>query len=101
MHYTGVRNDKGESPLDHALECMNEGCVDVSLYLLSPGYGGDKEKIKLLNGACEWGELNVVKDLIEQQKVDPSKCQLTVDHFINVMSTPLFRTTNMLTKIIP
>ena len=72
----GARNDGGESPLDHALECFNDGCVEVSLFLLSPGYGGDQEKIKLLSGACEWGELDLVKDLVEQQNVDPSECSL-------------------------
>ena len=72
----GARNDRGESPLDQALECYSDGCVEVSLFLLSPGYGGDQEKIKLLNGACYLGELDVVKDLVEQQKVDPSECSL-------------------------
>ena len=72
----GARNDDGQSPLDNALGCDHEGCVEVSLFLLSPGYGSDREKHKLLNGACYLGELNLVKDLVEQQKVDPSECSL-------------------------
>ena len=72
----GARNNEGESPLDHALKCENEGCIEVSLFLLSPGYGNDQEKIKLLCGACFLGELDLVKDLVEQQKVDPSECSL-------------------------
>ncbi len=68
-----MRDDEGRSPLDKALEDMgiNDGCVDVSLYLMSRGCGGDEDKAKLLCGACFWGNLSVVKELVEQEKVDP------------------------------
>ena len=86
----GAQDDKGESPLDQALKCYNDGCIEVSLFLLSPGYGGDQEKIKLLSGACYLGKLDVVKDLVEQQNVDPSECSLQY-----CITTQLFITTIM------
>ncbi len=69
-----MRDDEGQSPLDKALGgCMydDEGCVDVALYLMSRGCGGDKDKAKLLCAACFHGKLGVVKELVEQHKVDP------------------------------
>ena len=93
----GVLDNGGQSPLDKALACDYKDCVDISLFLLSPGYGGDKEKIKLLNGACKWGKLELVKDLIEQQKVDPSECLFMV---VAGIYTLLFLTINMHTKMI-
>ena len=73
-----MRDDEGRSPLDIALEDLygNEGCVDVALYLMSCGYAcGDEDKAKLLCAACYWGKLDVVKELVEQHKVDPkSEC---------------------------
>ena len=50
-----------------------EGCVDVALYLLNHGCdGNDKDKAKLLCGACEHGKLDVVKELVEQHHIIPS-----------------------------
>ncbi len=73
-----MRDDEGQSPLDKALDYPygNDGCVDVALYLMSRGCAcGDEDKAKLLCGACQWGKLDVVKELVEQQKVDPrSEC---------------------------
>ncbi len=63
-----MRDDEGQSPLDIALR---GGCVDVALYLMSRGCGGDEDKAKLLCEACRWGKLGVVKELVEQYKVDP------------------------------
>ncbi len=65
--------------MDKALdpECLydNEGCVDVALYLMSRGCGGDEDKAKLLRRACLYGNLGLVKELVEQHKVDPnSEC---------------------------
>ncbi len=45
--------------------------MDVALYLMSRGCGGDEHKAKLLCAACWWGKLGVVKQLVEQDKVDP------------------------------
>ena len=69
-----MRNGKGQSPLDRALRgvYVNEDCVDVCLYLLNHGCGGDKERVKLLMGACSNGNLSVVKEMVEQYKVNPN-----------------------------
>ncbi len=69
-----MRDDEGQSPLDIALQGWyedGEGCVDVALYLMSRGYGGDKDKAKLLCAACYQGKLGLVKKLVELHKVDP------------------------------
>ena len=69
-----VRDDEGRSPLDSALEgvFVNERCVDVCHYLINHGCGGDKERVKLLMGACHCGNLSVVKEIVEQYKVNPN-----------------------------
>ncbi len=71
-----MRDDEGQSPLDIALyDLDNDDCVDVALYLMSRGCGGDEDKAKLLCGACYWGKLGAVKELVEQHNVDPkSEC---------------------------
>ena len=79
---TDVRDDEGQSPLDKALRGLypdnygdNYECVDVALYLMSRGCAcGDENKAKLLLAACLHGNLDVVKELVEQHKVDPSEC---------------------------
>ena len=68
-----MRNYEGESPLDRALEDLDEDCVDVALYLMSRGCAcDDEDKAWLLCAACDLGKLGVVKELVEQYKVDPS-----------------------------
>ena len=69
-----MRDDDGESPLDIALEDMyNEDCMDVAHYLMSRGCAcGDEDKARLLCAACDLGKLGVVKELVEQYKVDPN-----------------------------
>ncbi len=72
-----MRDDKGQSPLDIALEDLHdEGCMDVALYLMSRGCAcGDEDKAKLLCGVCWSGRLDMVKELVEHHKVDPkSEC---------------------------
>ncbi len=73
-----MRDDEGRSPLDIALENLDDydDCVDVALYLMSRGCAcGDEDKAKLLCGACLYGKLDVVKELVQQHKVDPkSEC---------------------------
>ncbi len=63
------------SPLDIALRLqeMYDGDYgfDVALYLVNHGCGSDENKAKLLCEACKHGELDVVKELVEQHKVDP------------------------------
>ena len=73
-----MRDDEGQSPLDNALLDLYErgdGCVDVAHYLMSRGCGGDEDKAKLLCAGCYHGNMGVVKELVEQHKVDPkSEC---------------------------
>ena len=66
-----VRDDHGQSPLDRVLEDMDdEEDLDFGLYLIN--HGCDVEgKVKLLCEACYWDRLDVVKELVEQHKVDP------------------------------
>lgn len=72
-----MMDDWEQSPLNIALNsdylygCLDDGCMDVALYLMSRGCGGDEHKAKLLCAACWWGKLGVVKQLVEQDKVDP------------------------------
>ncbi len=71
-----MRDDDGESPLDIAMYGIyNEDCkyMDVALYLMSRGCAcGDEDKAALLCVACDLGKLGVVKELVEQYKVDPN-----------------------------
>ena len=74
-----MRDDEGQSPLDKALDIEflyeNDGRVDVAHYLMSRGCAcGDKNKAELLCAACYHGNMGVVKELVEQHKVDPSEC---------------------------
>ena len=64
--------DDGKSLLDKALDGgYSEGC-DVALYLINNGYGNEQDKAKLLCRGCSSGNLDIVKELIEQHKVDPN-----------------------------
>ena len=66
---TDIRDDKGRSPLDVALASYSH--IDVPLYLINHGCGDDKDKAKLLCRACQQNRLDIVKDLVEEQKLDP------------------------------
>ena len=77
----GVRDDKGKSPLDRAMENVfsTKGCPEVAHYLMSHGFDSDKETIaKLLCGACQWGKLAIVKDLVKQHKLNPKSEKLDI-----------------------
>ena len=66
-----------QSPLDNALNewWEHDGCVDVAHYLMSCGCAcDDEDKDLLLRAACYHGNMGVVKELVEQHKVDPSEC---------------------------
>ena len=71
-----MRDDEGQSPLDKALGVYNDGCMDVAHYLMSRGCAcGDENKAVFLCAACCYGNMGVVKELVEQHKVDPkSEC---------------------------
>ena len=69
----GVRDDTGQSPLDVVLDKESEDNGDVGFYLIKHhGDGDEQDKDKLLCRACKWGNLDVVKELVEQHKVDPN-----------------------------
>ena len=77
MFTAGVRDDKGHSPLNSAIMSDNfiidSVCADITLYLMNHGCTcSDEDKAKLLCEACYWGRLDVVKELVEQHKVDPN-----------------------------
>ena len=73
----GVRDDKGHSPLAIAIMSKNQftdsGCADIALYLMNHGCTcSNEDKAKLLCKACSRGNLDMVKELVEQHKVDPN-----------------------------
>ena len=79
----GVQDDEGQSLLDITLENRDydfpDDSLNTTLYLMTHGYGGDEDKVKVLCKACYWGKLDVVKELVEQHKVDPNgECCYTV-----------------------
>ena len=48
------------------------GSVDVALYLINHGAGDDKDKAKLLCRACQLDRLDIVKEFVEEHKLDPN-----------------------------
>ena len=77
MFTADVRDDKGHSPLNIAITNVHRlGYVDIALYLMDRGCTcSDEDKAKFLCGVCLWGKLDMVKELVEQHKVDPnSEC---------------------------
>ena len=83
--HTDVRDDKGQSPLNLALEDLyydeaDEDRIDFALYLINHGCGDDEDKDKFLCKACGWGRLDVVKELVEKHDRDPKGecCVLTI-----------------------
>ena len=56
-----------------ALDERSDDDGDVGLYLIKHhGCGDEQDKAKLLCKACRWGNLDVVKELVEQHNVDPN-----------------------------
>ena len=86
MLTAGVQDDEGQSLLDKLLADVDDynmaifrNPLNIALYLVTHGYGGDEDKVKVLQKACYWGKLDVVKELVEQHKVDPNgECCYTV-----------------------
>ena len=68
-----VEDVYGWSPLDLALEYLDhdDDHIDVALCLINHGCGDVENKNKLLCGSCEWGRLDVVKELVEEHNCDP------------------------------
>ena len=71
-------DDNDERPLDVALI---HDKVEAADYLYSCGSGAGNDNVRLLCGACEKGELDVVKKLVETDNVNPnSKFSLRLMH---------------------
>ena len=70
----GVRDANGRSPLNAALdEESNWDNGRVGLYLIKHhGCVDEQDKARLLCKACKEGNLDVVKELVEQHDVDPN-----------------------------
>ena len=69
----GVRDDNGQSPLDVVLDEESRDNGHVGLYLMKHhGCVDEQDKAKLLCKACQRGNLDVVKELVEQHNVDPN-----------------------------
>ena len=73
----GVQDVKGHSPLTIAImsndDLTDSCCADIALYLMNHGCTcSNEDKVKLLCKACSCGNLHVVKELVEQHKVDPN-----------------------------
>ena len=64
-----MRDDNDERPLDVALEY---DAVEAADYLISRGSGAGKDNVRLLCRACEEGELDVVKKLVEEYDMNPN-----------------------------
>ena len=72
---TDVRDKNGYSPLDLALHYQNdnEGNYDTAAFMImNHGCGSDNDKALLLCGACRWGKLDMVKELIEKHNLNPN-----------------------------
>ena len=73
---TGVRDGQGRSLVDMTLTNMDEydtdRGLDFALFLINHGVDDEQVKAKLLCKACKWGNLSVVKELVEQHNVDPN-----------------------------
>ena len=58
-----------------------DGYFNFALYLVKHGFGSNEGRVKVLHEACLWDRLDVVKELVEQHKVDPNgECRYTVVH---------------------
>ena len=68
LYSIDVKNQEGNSPLDVALRVKNQ---EVALYLFNYSSGSDQDNDKVLMQACESGELNVVKKLVERHNINP------------------------------
>ena len=71
-----VRDNEGRLPLDILLEGIDnffkrDYGFDIASYLLSCGYGDVEDRVKWLYKACRWGQLEVVKELVDTHDVDP------------------------------
>ena len=54
--------------------------VDFALYLINRGAGDDKDKAKLLCRACGLDRQDIVRELVEEHKLDPNGKLCTCVH---------------------
>ena len=74
---TGVRDGQGRSLVDTTLTNIYEyggpdDGLDIALCLINHGVDDEQDKARLLCEACKGGNLDVVKELVEQHNVDPN-----------------------------
>ena len=74
---TGERDGQGRSLVDMTLTNMYkygdpDRGLDTALYLTNHGVDDEQDKAKLLCEACKWGNLDLMKKLVEQHNVDPN-----------------------------
>ena len=73
----GVRDSQGHSLVDMTLVNIYEyddpdHGLDIALYLINHGVDDEQDKARLLCEACYLGNLDIVKELVEQHNVDPN-----------------------------
>ena len=68
MILTGVKDGDEDSPLDEVVEM---GYSDRMFHLVNHGCGNSKFKDAAIIKACKYGRLEIVKELVEQHKVNP------------------------------
>ena len=83
--YVGVRYDDTllllTEGMDRHDDFDSDEYFDLALYLVNHGFGSNEGRVNILCKACDWGELDVVKELVKQHKVDPNgECCYTVVH---------------------
>ena len=75
---TGVRDDRGRSLVDTTLANIYRYYDDpyrglnAALFLINHGVDDEQDKANVLCEACKWGNLDLVKKLVEQHNVDPN-----------------------------
>ena len=69
-----MRDKSDKSPLDITLNKIynKKDFFDIADYLVKHGCHSDDLEVKLLCGACRWGNLEMVKELAGQLKVKPN-----------------------------
>ena len=70
-----MKDNEGNSPLDVAVRNIQ---IDTALYLINCGCGSNEDKEKVLSLACQFGKLEIVKELVEQHSVNP-KCKISFE----------------------
>ena len=80
-----MRDKSGESPLAITLDNIynKKDFFDIANYLVKHGCHSDDVEVKLLCGACRWGDLKMVKELVGQLKINPNG-ELSYNYIKNV-----------------